>query len=344
MFVLFYLSKISNKTLYFETIFKVYHGTSLQAEMALVDVPCAVAVVHGDKPEKATSVVIASGAYLFVYRNLRPFFKFCLPSLETNQVELDAWCRYKEGRIGITTLEELLTNLGQEVGRRALTARSKIFLNLDTQERKLQFVETHKSRPLKRFNVITCMIAIKKTLSDSGSPSCLILGTESRDIFILEVDAFTILATATLPEVPVFVHASGLYDVDFRLLWACRDGNIYLIKRGYTVGKLCIQLNSHPVGLIHLGSSIVVGTMDNYLHIFTTKGQRTWTMKQQANIIAMEAIFLERHGLYLIAVALSNKKILFYNVSFSPSCSKFVVFCETFLLCFFPRTENVLIS
>lgn len=283
--------------------------------MALIDVPCAVAVVHGDKPEKSTSVVAASGAFLFVYRNLRPFFKYVLPPLEINQVELEAWTRFRDGRIGIGTLEELLTNLGQEVGRRSLTARSKIFLNLESQDRKLSFAESHKPRPLKRFNVITCMISIKKTLSDSGSPSCLVCGTESRDVFILEVDAFTILSQATLPEVPVFVNASGLYDVDFRLLWACRDGNIYVQKRGMTVGKLFIQLNSHPVGLVHLGSSIVVGTMDSCLHIFTSKGQRTWTMKQEASIITMEALFLERHGFSLVAVSLSNRKILFYYVS-----------------------------
>lgn len=80
-------------------------------------------VVHNDKPELTASVIVASGSYLYVYRNLKPFYKFSLPPLETNQIELDAWTRYKDMKISLSTLEELLNNLRLEVGRRKLTSR-----------------------------------------------------------------------------------------------------------------------------------------------------------------------------------------------------------------------------
>lgn len=57
--------------------------------------------------------------------------------------------------------------------------------------------------------------------------------------------------------------------------------------------------------------------MDQALSIFTNKGNRIWNMKQPACITTMEAIFLERQGLHIVAVALNNKQIIFYNVSFS---------------------------
>lgn len=102
---------------------QVYHGTYLQCENLLVDIPCSVVVVHNDKPELTTSVIVASGSYLFVYRNLKPFYKFSLPPLETNKIESDAWTRYKDMRINVGTLEEILNNLRLEIGRRRLTSR-----------------------------------------------------------------------------------------------------------------------------------------------------------------------------------------------------------------------------
>jgi hypothetical protein len=33
-----------------------------------------------------------------------------------------------------------------------------------------------------------------------------------------------------LPAVPVITKSTGLYDVDYRIVVACRDGNIYTIK------------------------------------------------------------------------------------------------------------------
>lgn len=107
----------------YQSKLKVYHGTYLQSENLLVDIPCGVVVVHNDRPEQTSSVIVASSSYLYVYRNMKPFYKFSLPPLETNQIELDAWTRYKDGKINIATLEEILNNLRLEIGRRQLTSR-----------------------------------------------------------------------------------------------------------------------------------------------------------------------------------------------------------------------------
>ena len=69
-----------------------------------------------------------------------------------------------------------------------------MFFSLSAEER-ASFAESYKNQPLKKMNVITCMAALKKTVSEANAPSCLILGTESQDAYILEIDAFTILST-----------------------------------------------------------------------------------------------------------------------------------------------------
>ena len=52
--------------------------------------------------------------------------------------------------------------------------------------------------------------------------ACLVLGTESSSIYILDPEAFTIMDSLELPSPPVFLSVTGLYDVEFRILVTCR--------------------------------------------------------------------------------------------------------------------------
>ena len=39
-----------------------------------------------------------------------------------------------------------------------------------------------------------------------------------------------------LPAVPVFITVTGLLDVDYRIVVAARDGNLYTMKNGELTG------------------------------------------------------------------------------------------------------------
>ena len=41
-------------------------------------------------------VAVAAGPYIYVYKNLRPYYRFTMPDLEINKAELDAWNKFKE--------------------------------------------------------------------------------------------------------------------------------------------------------------------------------------------------------------------------------------------------------
>ncbi|XP_067400512.1 Bardet-Biedl syndrome 1 protein-like [Emydura macquarii macquarii] len=79
--------------------------------------------------------------------------------------------------------------------------------------------------------VITCMSTLKKNMADEDAVSCLVIGTENADVLILEPEAFTILAKMMLPHVPAFLDVMGQFDVEYRVTVACRDGNIYILRR-----------------------------------------------------------------------------------------------------------------
>ncbi|XP_033127977.1 Bardet-Biedl syndrome 1 protein homolog, partial [Anneissia japonica] len=76
---------------------KVYRGTSLVNENAIIDLPTGVCAFHMDSNEpRVPAVAAASGPYIYVYKNLRPYFKFTLPPLEVNPIEIDLWNQVKE--------------------------------------------------------------------------------------------------------------------------------------------------------------------------------------------------------------------------------------------------------
>lgn len=60
------------------------------------------------------------------------------------------------------------------------------------------FVSQHKYMVLKKQTVITCINTLKKTHSEESAISCLVIGTEASHVFILDPQAFTILATVRI--------------------------------------------------------------------------------------------------------------------------------------------------
>ncbi|XP_074644382.1 BBSome complex member BBS1-like [Tubulanus polymorphus] len=295
----------------FDMKLKVYKGTTLVSENALIDLPTGVVTFYMDTNEPRTpAVAVASGPFIYVYKNLRPYFKFTLPTLEVNQVEQDVWNQAKEGEIDVTILRDMLDGMRCDGAR--LTTRSLKFLQLEPHELE-SFANAHKIATLKRQTVITCLSTMNKSMAEDDAISCLILGTEDSAIYVLDPEAFTVLATMSLPSIPVFLSVSGIYDVEFRLIVACRNGGIYTFKRGSKTGKLCIELDSHPVGLVKYGKNFIVGCMDQTLKCFTTKGKKLWTVKLGANIMTIECMDYKPKGLKAVLVALDNCEVHIYK-------------------------------
>ncbi len=71
---------------------QVWKGTQLASEHELLDVPCAIASFYTDSQSpRIPSLAVAVGANVFIYRNLRPYFKFTLPPEVISDVERTLW-------------------------------------------------------------------------------------------------------------------------------------------------------------------------------------------------------------------------------------------------------------
>ena len=62
----------------------LFLGTELIHETPLLDLPTAVNTFMIDTHEPA--VAVCSGSYVYIYKTVRPYFKFTLPLLEVSNV------------------------------------------------------------------------------------------------------------------------------------------------------------------------------------------------------------------------------------------------------------------
>ncbi|XP_059565970.1 Bardet-Biedl syndrome 1 protein isoform X1 [Myotis daubentonii] len=298
---------------------KVLKGPRVLTESPLPELPAAAATFLKDHHEPRTpALALASGPCVYVYKNLRPYFKFSLPQLPANPLEEDLWNQAKEDRIDPVTLKEMLEDI-REKAEVPLSVQSLRFLQLELSEMEA-FVSQHKSKAIKRQTVITTMTTLKKNLADEDAVSCLVLGTENRELLVLDPEAFTTLATMNLPSVPVFLEASGQFDVEFRLAAACRNGNIYILRRRVSLlhrdskcPKYCIELSAQPVGLVRVHKVLVVGSNQDSLHGFTHKGKRLWTVQMPAAILTMNLLEQHSRGLQAVMAGLANGEVRIYH-------------------------------
>lgn len=66
------------------------------SENTLMEIPTAlVSFYHDHQDQKIPSIALASGSSIYIYRNMKPYFKFSLPDLQLNHLEVDLWMQVK---------------------------------------------------------------------------------------------------------------------------------------------------------------------------------------------------------------------------------------------------------
>lgn len=291
---------------------KVFRGTALVSESSLLDLPSGLVAFFMDLNEpRVPALAVASGPCVYVYKNLRPYFKFTLPGLELDPLEQEVWSQAREGQIDPASLRDVLEGIRSK-SELPLSTRSLRFLSLDPQDMD-DFLALHKDQPIKRQTVITCMATLKKSTADEDGVSCLVIGTESSEVYVLDPEAFIILAKMSLPSPPVLMDVSGQFDVEYRITVACRNGHIYILRRDCDKPKYCVELSSHAVGLVRVGKTVVVGCSDQTLQGFTQKGKRFWRVPLPAPVTAMAPMRLSSRGFSGVLVAMASCELRLYQ-------------------------------
>ncbi|XP_026543374.1 Bardet-Biedl syndrome 1 protein [Notechis scutatus] len=287
---------------------KVYQGTTLLSENTLPDLPTSVVSFLMELHEPCTpALAVASGPYIYVYKNLRPYFKFTLPLMEPNPMEKVVWDQAKEDKVDLLSMKEMLEAI-RENAEMPLSVQSLRFLTLELSEME-SFVNQHKFQPIKRQTVITCMATLKKNRVEEDAISCLVVGTENMEILILDPEAFTILSKVAIPSVPAFLDIAGQFDVEYYLTVACRNGSVYILRRDSKRPKYCIELSSQAVGLVRVQKNIMVACSDETLRGYNQKGKKLWTVTLSAAPVTLGLMDEKLQSFQAVLVSLANREI-----------------------------------
>ena len=291
---------------------KVFGGTSLLCENALFAVPSAVASFYIDSNEQVRRpcIAVATGPFIFTYKSFRPMYRFTLPPVELAQIDLDTWAALKAGK---STAEEAYRALENARDSGSLmSTRSTDFLALDNEPERATFVEKNMQAPLVQNTVITCMAVLLKDKDEAGARGCLVIGTEHRQLIVLHNKATEIIKKFALPSSPMQIITAGLLDVEYRIIVACRNGLIYLVKNG-TLQATVIEPDAQIVSMARYDNLIAVATMTNAVHYFQLKGKKTSTLYMPCAVTNLCSATTEStRQARAIVVALANGELRVY--------------------------------
>ncbi|EZA50237.1 Bardet-Biedl syndrome 1 protein [Ooceraea biroi] len=218
------------------TKIRVYKAGDQISEHNMIDPPCGVVGFYTENGEPRSSVVaVGAGDSVYIFKNMRPYFKYCLPHIEAHPKEREIWHRCGlDEELNVLTLADDLELLLKELGATVLSSRTLKFLSMDSNLR-LSFAEQYRRVPLVKANALTAIATIRRDSWNDPASSCLILGTEGGEILVLDPRAFSVMDKHQLEWPPVAFASYGLWTGDGRIMVIGRDGRIGTIRRGSPV-------------------------------------------------------------------------------------------------------------
>ncbi|XP_034839932.1 BBSome complex member BBS1 [Maniola hyperantus] len=298
---------------------KIFKGAMQVSDIALPDLPLSVVSLYTSEtsPRSMPLIAVAFSTCVYVYRNLKLFYKYFLPTVELNASEMEVWkqltnpANHKEETI--LTLTESLHNMPQKI----LSIQSRDFLSL-TLEQQMEFLENSTDLPKKRHREIACVTTLRMSSVDKYSVSCLVVGTEDGEIIVLDPQTFTQICLVKLcmvKKTPYQMVATGLYNVDYRITVATREKSVCLVKRNWKEGRQLFSTEAHIVAIevLTADSSVIVICTDNTLTCYSKKGKRQWLVSLEHRPVAMILVPILHLGVTLVAVALASGHLYLYD-------------------------------
>ncbi|CAG9759500.1 unnamed protein product [Ceutorhynchus assimilis] len=103
---------------------KVYKGTLLTSDQALANVPNSLISFYADQLEPRIPVVaVACSSELFLYKNLKPYYKFRVPYCPLLQEEKDIWNEILQDQEANLVNTEKLVSVLKNISYSNLSAR-----------------------------------------------------------------------------------------------------------------------------------------------------------------------------------------------------------------------------
>lgn len=324
---------------------KVFSGTSAVSDSPLLDVPVGVVSFYTDGNTtdlvRLPLLAVATGQYIFMYKSLRPYYKFVLPPVELSQEERNVWSTLKAAvPLAATASKTNNNNNEQQQQQRSqqlddeqhivpalaqleqlkdkgtyLSARSTDLLAIESPSERIEFVERCRGTDLVQNTVVTCIAVLKREREDLDAPGQLVVGTESAKLLLLDKTGAQIQKRTSLPSVPVQLLTSGLADSDYRVVVLCRDGCVYITKNGEMApGNRGLECDTMITCFTRMESTVVCGTMSKHLMHFSLRGLRVASLPMPSTVVALAPMMPDTaRQSRSIVVGLANNEVRVYT-------------------------------
>ncbi|XP_046747357.1 Bardet-Biedl syndrome 1 protein homolog isoform X2 [Diprion similis] len=286
---------------------RVYKGGDLVSQHNLGDCPSGLVGFYSENGEHGSAALaVAAGSSVYVYKNMRPYFKYCLPPMDAHAGEREIWHRAGlEDDPNILALTDDLETLLKEHGASLLSPRTLKLLGMESNLRS-SFVQQYRRVPLTRPGVATTIATIRKDSWNNVASSYLLIGTESGQILVLDT-------RLQLGWPPVALIGTGLWAKESRVVAVGRDGKLGAVKRG-SASKLWSKLPAPAVSLSILpGEGAAVAVMDGSLWGFSKKGARLWKIQLPNIPLDLVGLPVPQRGLSLLAVSVARFGVRIYD-------------------------------
>eukprot|EP00049_Salpingoeca_infusionum_P025369 m.18885 g.18885 ORF g.18885 m.18885 type:complete len:590 (+) comp7955_c0_seq2:93-1862(+) len=289
-----------------KALLKVYSGSSLIEEHVLADVPCGVMCTISDE-STVPMVAVAASDGLFVFKNLRPFFRFTLPPADVLEAERDLWINARNESANPQQLFDDLKAL-RSTGAK-LCPRSMTYLAMDPDQRPA-FLEGVREIPVKQKGVFTCLTSLAHKSQGDG-PQCPIICTEDGQIFVLHPSDFSALFNISVNSAITCACASGVYEMDYRITVVTRDKLVYTVKNGELSEPF--ELHSLALAITRVQKHLMIACENNVLYSYTTKGKIAWQSKQPSRITCLCEVWYKPKLLRACCIGLADGQVKMYN-------------------------------
>ncbi|XP_028171981.1 Bardet-Biedl syndrome 1 protein [Ostrinia furnacalis] len=298
---------------------KVFKGAMQVSDMLLPDLPLAVVGFYTNEslPRSAPMIAVAFSSCVYIYKNMKLFYKYYLPSIDLSVCETEVWKQLMDpANHNIEAISGLSENLNA-IPHKILSSQSRTFIAL-TSEQRLEYLEQLPEAPSRKQPEVACITTLKMHSVERYSVSCLVVGTEDGEVVILDPQTFTQVSVTKLCSVkrtPYQMVTTGLYNVDYRITVATREKSVCVIKRDWAEGRQLLATEEHIIAMEVLTAdlSIMLVCADNTLASYSKKGKKQWSINLEHRPVAMTLVPVLHLGVTLAAVALASGHVLLYD-------------------------------
>ncbi|XP_049866750.1 Bardet-Biedl syndrome 1 protein homolog [Pectinophora gossypiella] len=298
---------------------KIFKGAMQISDMVLPDLPLGVVGLYSSEtsPQSLPLIAIAFGSCVYIYRNMKLFYKYFLPAFELNSSELDVWKQLTDPLNHTAEAVHPLTESLKAIPQKALSLQSRGFISM-SPDQKLEYLEQNPTLPEKRVPEIACIATMKMNSVDRYGVSCLVVGSEDGEVFILDPQTFTQMSQAKIcaaKKTPHQMVTTGLYNVDYRITIATREKCVCLLKRDWPEGRILFTADDHIIAIEVMPTdySVMVICADHTLACYGKKGKKQWSLSLEHRPISITLLPIMHLGVTLIGVALASGHVHLYD-------------------------------